>query len=192
MTAVRDLDSIWPLIVGKFVYRQFHPTGDYTVRLLQRKQMFVDAKVQGALLLRVVIYWLVGLLVVSQLLIYWKILASPPRPFLEYLSLESLWEEHGAVILASLVMLPIFLVDALVMSNRFAGPSYRIRRSIRELAAGMAIERLNLRRKDYWQEAADDVNALSDYIEQLKRQAASASADQDNRTADEPEPVAVH
>jgi hypothetical protein len=167
---------------------------DHTVRLFQRKRMFVDAKVQGALLLRIVIYWLVGLLVVSQLLIYWKILSSPPRPFLDYLRLDSLWEEHGAVVLASLVMLPIFLVDALVMSNRFAGPSYRIRRSIHALACGLPIESLNLRRKDYWQDAAKDVNALSEYIEQLKKQAANASAHQKKTTADEPEPepAAVH
>ena len=46
-----------------------------------RKQIFVDAKVQGALVLRVALYWVFCLLTVALMLLCWRILTGPARLF---------------------------------------------------------------------------------------------------------------
>lgn len=94
------------------------------MRLFRRKRVFVDVRIQGALLLRVVIYWFCSLLTVGLLLIYWKVVIGAPAP----LRLDTLWTEYGSVVMASLFMLPAFLLDTVMMSNRFVGPFYRMRR----------------------------------------------------------------
>jgi hypothetical protein len=147
------------------------------MRLFRRKRAFVDARIQGALLLRIVAYWFCCLLAAGVLLIYWKIITGSPEPF----RLDTLWQEHRSVVLASLIMLPIFLVDTVIVSNRFSGPFYRIRRSIHDLAAGKPFVRLQFRKQDYWHEVADDLNKLAQYIEQLKQHAADVP-DRDSTT----------
>ena len=140
--------------------------------------MFVDARVQGAMLLRLVTYWLLGLLAISQILLCWNIISGPPRPFFDMFRFDILWAEHGEVVVASLIMLPIFLIDTIVVTNRFAGPLYRLRGAIRSLASGERVEPLKFRDKDFWRGLADEFNLLAVHVEQLKRQVALAAAAQ--------------
>jgi hypothetical protein len=155
------------------------------VRLFRRKRVFVDRRVQGALLLRIVLYWFVSLVAFVQLLFCWKIATGPAGPSWDDFRLDLLWEEHASLVLASVTMLPFILLDALMMSNRFAGPFHRIRRSIHELAAGQSVEPLQFRKKDHWQDVAQDVNALNEYIEQLKKQLASPLAGHPSQLRDD-------
>jgi hypothetical protein len=148
------------------------------VRLFQRKKMFVDARVQGVMLRRLVIYWLFGLLAISQILLCWHIITGPPTPFFDQFRFDLLWSEHAPVVIASLILLPIFLIDTVVLTNRFCGPLYRLRGAMRALAAGERIEPLKFRDKDFWREVADEFNLLAVHVEQLKRQVALASAAQ--------------
>ena len=57
-------------------------------------------------------------------------------------------------------MLPILLLDVLITSNRFAGPLYRLRRSMRALAAGEHVQPVVFRDGDFWHEIADEFNAV--------------------------------
>jgi hypothetical protein len=141
------------------------------MRLFQRKRVFVDFRVQGALLLRIVFYWFCGLFVASLFLVYLKIISGAADP----LRFDLLWEEHRSVVLASLMILPAILYDMAVMSNRFVGPLYRIRRSINALAAGERISPVHFRKKEYWQDLAADINALGEYIQRLQKQAVAAN-----------------
>ncbi|MBI3839635.1 MAG: hypothetical protein HY288_17070 [Planctomycetia bacterium] len=163
-------------------------------RLFQRKKVFVDPRVQGAMLLRLVIYWVFGLLAIAQILLFWQIITSPPAPFLDQFRFDILWAKHGSVVIASLIMLPIFLVDTVVVTNRFAGPLYRLRASIRALTAGERVEPLKFRDRDFWREVADEFNLLAVHVEQLKRQVAMASTAPKPETKDrhELDPVAAH
>jgi hypothetical protein len=52
----------------------------------------------------------------------------------------------------------------LVFSNRFAGPVFRMRRVLREVAQGRVVERVRLRDGDYWHGFADDLNAALQQI----------------------------
>lgn len=124
----------------------------------QRKQLFVDTKVQGALLLRSTMYWVLSLMTISLMMLCWRILTGPPRVFHSYL--DSLWLDMGPALAASLVLLPVVLVDVVKVSNRFVGPLLRLRRSLARLAAGEHVEPIHFRDGDFWQDIADEFNSV--------------------------------
>ena len=47
------------------------------------------------------------------------------------------------------------------MSNRFVGPIYRLRRSMRSLANGEEVDPVFLRDGDYWFDFAEDFNRVA-------------------------------
>jgi len=59
-----------------------------------------------------------------------------------------------------LFLLPVFVMDTVKLSHRFAGPIFSLRRAIREVAAGETPRRLKFRHKDFWKDLADDYNAM--------------------------------
>ncbi|NUQ61971.1 MAG: hypothetical protein HUU20_05760 [Pirellulales bacterium] len=123
-----------------------------------RKQLFVDAKVQGALVLRAVLYWGVCLITITLMLLCWRILTGPARMF--YTHFDDMWFHYGPAAVASLLLLPLVIVDIVRLSNRFTGPLLRLRRSMRELARGEHVEPIHFRDGDFWQEFADEFNAV--------------------------------
>ena len=52
----------------------------------RRRIFLVDTKVQGALMFRVVAYWVYCLFTISLLLIWWDAFAGPPREFMTVVS----------------------------------------------------------------------------------------------------------
>ena len=129
-----------------------------------RKRLFVDPKVQGALVGRVILYWVVCLITITLMLICWRIVTGPARPF--YTHFDDLWFFHGPAVIASFLLLPLVVVDIVRVSNRFAGPMLRLRRSMRALARGEYVEPLEFRDADYWHEFADDFNAVLKRVQQ--------------------------
>lgn len=123
-----------------------------------RKYIFVDSRVQGALVARVALYWVLCLLTITLLLMCWQIIAGPARLF--YTQLDVMWFHYGPALIASLIVLPLVMVDIVRVSNRFVGPMLRLRRSMRELARGERVEPLEFREGDFWQEFAMDFNAV--------------------------------
>ena len=131
-----------------------------------RKRFFVDYRVQGALVVRVVLYWLTCLLTVMLLLLGWRMAAGPVRPLNS--QLRELWTIFEPVAVASLLLLPVVIFDLLRVSNRFAGPMFRLRKSLRELAQGKPVAAVQFRQGDFWQELADDFNTVAAKTEQAK------------------------
>lgn len=147
-----------------------------------RKQIFVDAKVQGALVLRVAIYWVLCLLTLSLVLLCWRILTGPARLF--YTHFDDMWYYYGSAVVASFLLLPIVLVDIVRLSNRFAGPLVRLRRSMRALARGEEVRPMHFRDSDFWQEFADEFNTIAARLQDERWRASSGcspseSAEQD-------------
>lgn len=140
------------------------------MQLTPRKRYFVDRKLQGALLMRTLGYWCFCVLATGMVLLCWTVATGPHRPFLSYFSLHELVQQHGAVLLASILLLPILLLDVLIITNRFAGPLYRLRRSMRALAAGEHVQPVAFRDGDFWHDMADEFNALADYVDELKQE----------------------
>jgi hypothetical protein len=131
-----------------------------------RRQLFVDPKVQGAILLRAAGYWFLSLAIMALLLFDWQILVNPGQPF--YAHFNNMWHWYGPVAgIATLILLPLTAFDSVRLSNRFAGPVFRLRRELRRLAAGEQVKPIKFREGDFWQDLADEFNAVNQRIEAL-------------------------
>jgi hypothetical protein len=162
------------------------------MRLTPRKRLFVDPKVQGALMFRVVMYWWLCISTIALLLLAWNIINAPDGTFLSFFRFDLLWNQYGAVMVAAIVLLPIMLLDVLQISNRFVGPLFRMRRSLRALAAGEYVAPIRFRKNDFGLELADEFNAVAARVESLKRQIAVLGANQSPPSAGEQLEPAAH
>jgi len=130
----------------------------------RRSIFFIDRKVQGALVVRTCIYWLFCLFSVALMLICWRAFTGPLKPF--SVMAAEVYHQHGAVLLASLILLPITAMDVLRLSNRFVGPVMRMRTALTELAEGRSIEPVHFRDDDYWRELAGHLNEVAARLKQ--------------------------
>lgn len=128
--------------------------------IAQRKRMrlFVEPKVQGALILRIVLYWMVCVVAIVLTLLCWRIATGPARMF--YRHFDDMWFHFGPALVASFLLLPLVVCDLVRMSNRFCGPLFRVRRSIRALARGEHVDPISFRDGDFWPELAQEFNTL--------------------------------
>lgn len=147
-----------------------------------RRQLFVDPKIQGVLAVRVVLYWVVCLITITLMLLCWRILTGPARMF--YTHFDDMWFFFGPAAIASFLLLPLVIADIIRVSNRFAGPMVRLRRSMRDLARGERVEPIKFREGDFWRDFAEEFNALA---ARVQREAPPPQADHDEQQ----EPVAA-
>jgi nitrogen fixation/metabolism regulation signal transduction histidine kinase len=124
----------------------------------ERKKHFIDSHVQGALTRRLILHWLVFLLVTSAVAFVLQVLADPFRGITSHLT--DMWWVHGPFLLVMVFLLPVFVMDAIKLSNRFAGPIFSLRRTMRRVAAGERPRKLKFRKHDFWQGLAEDYNAM--------------------------------
>ncbi len=129
-----------------------------------RKKLLVDPKVQGALIGRTILYWVACLITISLMILCWRIVTGPVRMF--YTHLDDMWFFYGPAVIASLLLLPLVIIDILRLSNRFTGPLVRLRRSMRALARGEHVESLEFRDDDFWHDLAAEFNALADKMQE--------------------------
>lgn len=131
----------------------------------RRTKRFIDSSVQGALVRRIVLHWLIFLALAFLTLSLWQIISTGDifRPF-SVLILEG-WTATAPVLVVLVAMLPIFVWDTLTLSHRFAGPMLRFQSTIKSLNAGESIRPVKLRKGDFWTEFADDLNVLIERLE---------------------------
>ncbi len=127
-------------------------------RKIMRKQLFVDPKVQGALVIRAVGYWVACLVTISLMILCWRIITGPARPL--FLHFDDMWFFYGPAVIASLLLLPMVIADIIRVSNRFTGPMLRLRRSMRALARGEHVTPIEFRDGDFWQDFAEEFNQV--------------------------------
>ena len=142
------------------------------MRLIPRKQLFVDRKIQGMLLYRIAIYWCFAVLTVCAIVLCVNAITydGPNDSFLDLMAFQEFFIKYGVVVAASALLVPIIMFDVLVISNRFAGPLFRLRRSMRALAAGEHVEPIRFRDKDLLPELADEFNAVLERVHHLQYQ----------------------
>jgi len=150
----------------------------------KRRQLLVDPKVQGALILRVVLYWIVCVVTITLMLLCWRIITGPARPF--YLHFKDMWFFYGPALIASFLLLPLVIYDIVQMSNRFCSPLFRLRRSIRGLARGEYVAPISFREGDFWKEFAQEFNALLARIQPERPVAESPSREDEPAAAAAP------
>lgn len=123
-----------------------------------RSKHFIDSSVQGALTRRIIFHWLLFMVVTSGIALVLQVLADPFRGLTTHL--QNLWWTQGPFLLVTLFLLPVFVMDAIKLSHRFAGPIFNLRRSIRSIADGETPRKVSFRHGDFWQELAEDYNRM--------------------------------
>jgi hypothetical protein len=161
------------------------------MRLTPRKRLFVDPKVQTALMARVAVYWCLCIATSALILLAWNIVNAPDGSFFSFFRFDLLWNQYAAVMFVAAAMLPIMLLDVLQLSNRFVGPLFRVRRSLRALAGSEYVAPIQFRKKDFGLELANEFNAVAAHVESLKQQIAVLSANRSPASSgQQPEPAA--
>ena len=102
----------------------------------ERRKLLVDRKVQGGLAIRQVRHWLTFLAVVVIMLPLYRAIfvcdvASPITERAKQAGVEAL-----ILLTLFLALLPYFVYDTVRLTNRFAGPVYRLHQTIRALGRG--------------------------------------------------------
>jgi len=143
----------------------------------RRTKHFIDSNVQGALARRIIFHWLVFLLVASVVAFLVQMLADPFRSLSAHA--HDLWRSQGPFLLVTVFLLPVFMMDTIKLSNRFAGPIYSLRRAIREVADGKPARKLNFRRRDFWHNLADDYNSMLLRLELIDESKESGRKDEE-------------
>jgi hypothetical protein len=128
----------------------------------QRRQKFVDAKVQGALARRIIFHWLVFVIVCWGASLFLQILSDPFQTVAEHLRI--MWATQGPMMLVMVFLLPVFVLDTIKLSHRFAGPIVSLRRAMHEIVEGKTPRKIQFRKNDFWHDLADDYNALADRL----------------------------
>ena len=132
-----------------------------------RKKLYVNRDVQGALILRSVLHWsfyMVAILLVVSII---AVIKDPSR--LGFGLLYESFLSFAPAIVASILLLPLFVYDILRSSNRVAGPIVRLQHKMKKLTAGEEIEELRFRDGDHWNEVADEFNALAKQVMKERR-----------------------
>jgi hypothetical protein len=136
----------------------------------RRTKHFIDKNVQGSLARRILLHWLAFLSVAFVVSFILQVLADPFRPISAHF--HDLWMTQGPFLLVTIFLLPVFVVDTIKLSHRFAGPIFSLRRAIRDVAAGKPPRKLKFRRRDFWQDLAEDYNAMLARLDVLEDETA--------------------
>lgn len=142
-----------------------------------RKQSYVDSQVQGALVKRVVLHWLGFFVSASLGAFVLQFLSNPFQPFSVHL--QNLWWTQGPFMVVMAFLLPVFVVDTIKLSSRFAGPMHRLRGSIRSIADGNPPVQLVFRKGDFWGDVAEDFNRMIARLTHDAQFAEKTSAEED-------------
>ena len=129
---------------------------------LQRKQNYVDSHVQGALLRRICVHWVVFFVVAAGAIIFLQaLMGDPGKSIAERISFETKEFMFMGMVMVSLF--PAFMLDTIRFSNRFVGPIARLRRYLRELQKGNT-EHCSFRGNDFWNDMATEFNNVADIV----------------------------
>ena len=139
----------------------------------KRKKVFIDPAVQGALLRRLMLHWFAFAFGATWTIVILQVMTHGIQHPLSY-HMRVVWEQYGILILVMLCFLPAFVYDSIKLSHRFAGPIFKLRGHLKDMAEGRPVSPLSFRKGDFWLNIADDVNRIADRMHQLKQQGEDA------------------
>ena len=124
----------------------------------KRKKYFIDRKVQGALIRRMMWHYAIFLVTCSAFAFLLQFLANPMDSFQSHV--DKLRMTQGPFLVVALFILPIFIRDTIKLSHRFVGPILRVRNTMQQAGRGDNTALVKLRPGDFWIDLADDLNGL--------------------------------
>lgn len=132
---------------------------------LKRKQNLVDKSVQGGLIRRIFVHWVVFFFVTAlAVLSINTLLGDPSLSFSSRIGKEISELAYLGIIFISIF--PAFMLDTIRFSNRFVGPIVRLRRHLVELGTNGNTDDVKFRDNDFWQAVAGEFNAVNDLVRQ--------------------------
>ena len=120
-------------------------------RQFKRWRLFADSKIQGQLLLRLIGYWIVCQISIFGTIALFSFITN---------SSASVSPLVVPALIVSFIFLPIVVVDAIVFSNRFAGPMVNFRSNLKRMLKGEEIGDIRFRPGDFYQDVSNDFNQL--------------------------------
>lgn len=154
----------------------------------RRRRYLVDQDAQGALLRRAARYWVNSILCIAGFTVLGWLFIWPGIPTVvgQWELLSPMLSVLAVGLVVSLLVMPLVLYDFLKLTNRFAGPVYRLERSLRDLAAGRQVKPVRLRDGDYCNGLADAFNLALERQRLLEeRLAASQSTAEPDASVDD-------
>ena len=151
----------------------------------KRRQLLIDRPVQVGLVTRVVFHWFTFLATVIVVLPLFRAIilgdfATPISVRLTHAGIEA------AVLLTLFVLLlPYFVYDTFRVTNRFAGPMYRLHQTFKSLAEGVPFRPVNFRKGDFWHDVAQDFNRMVTRLQSDQADANSLVEEAEHAEADE-------
>ena len=145
--------------------------GMNTTTTIQRRQLVIDPKFQYGLIIKLIILVTIALIASLVLLAFvYSKFANIALPVsvetggvvsfdaTQFINLSELvWP---VVLLSVIVSGVVTYIFGLFFSHKMAGPVYRLRNDIAEMTEGDLERKVSLRKKDYFQLLATDINSL--------------------------------
>jgi len=125
-----------------------------------RRKLLIDKDVQLGLVVQLAIHWMMFLaatvcvLPIARAIILADVNTPPWDRF------KGAGTDTAILFVVFLLLFPYFMYDSIKVTNRFAGPMYRLKVTIRALASGAPFHGLHFRVGDYWQDVAKDFNTM--------------------------------
>ena len=128
------------------------------------------------------LHWVAFVAVTIIALPCWALLLSGDFMTPSSQVLKESWKYTVPVLVVLVLLLPAFAWDMVTLSNRFAGPIYRMRDVMRAAAAGEETKPLKFRDGDFWQDVADDLNILLEATRDQQQKELSPPGDESDAT----------
>lgn len=126
-----------------------------------RKRLYVDS-VQREIIVRTIMQWYFYMSAILLVVCLGAVWMDPSILAIKYVFQAFVY--FAPAIVASLILLPLFIYDMLKATNRIAGPIYRLRCAFKQISEGKAIAPVKFRDGDSFQELADDFNQLAQLV----------------------------
>ncbi|MFO0923760.1 MAG: hypothetical protein U0905_14870 [Pirellulales bacterium] len=115
----------------------------------RRKRWLIDFEVQYSLLRQIALHWSAFMLANAVAMFIWfRFFESPLGTWDE--TFTKFASSYFPMLIVSGALLPIFLLETIKLSNRFAGPIMRLKQTIAHAAAGEKVTPLHFRHGDFW------------------------------------------
>jgi hypothetical protein len=140
-----------------------------------RKQVYVNRMIQGRMLRRFAVMWIVYHMVLWNSMFLYRYLqyrgellaGAPAQPFAELYA--QFFAQHYSVLICAAAVLPVLLWDMVRMTHRVAGPLVRFQRALSELAEGRPVDRVQIRKGDLLLEFQEEFNHFLERIGMVRR-----------------------
>lgn len=135
----------------------------------QRKSFLVDCQVQLHIAARVAIYWCAAVIFVILPLAFVRTFTGDGGFFAA--NILEVSSEYWPVFLMMFLFLPFAVYDSIKVSNRFAGPIYRLRNELKRRESGEVVGPIKFREGDYYSDLPASINTLIAQIDDLEAKA---------------------